>query len=150
MWGAIYVLGSRQKWVIAMCSLPCRQLRNFMVFPNFCNQVYRLDWHFLYCIQAGILPKNWVFILGLLTNSTLWWLHHLVEKIQRKTNLAPIIFELFGETRELLNDRSAQIFRNHLMLSSLIAKLIEEVLVSLEASEPAKTNRVLFHACHSP
>ena len=40
-------------------------------------------------------------------------------------------------------------FKNHAQLQGLIAKLIEEVLVSLEASEPAKTNRVLFQACHN-
>ena len=39
--------------------------------------------------------------------------------------------------------------QNHAQLRGLIAKLIEEVLVSLEASEPAKTNRVLFQACHN-
>ena len=40
-------------------------------------------------------------------------------------------------------------FKNHAQLQGLIAKLIEEVLVGLEASEPAKTNRVLFQACHN-
>ena len=40
-------------------------------------------------------------------------------------------------------------FKNHAQLQGLIAKLIEEVLISLEASEPAKTNRVLFQACHN-
>jgi hypothetical protein len=39
--------------------------------------------------------------------------------------------------------------KNHAQLHGLIAKLIEEVLVSLEASEPAKTNRVLFQPRHN-
>ena len=60
------------------------------------------------------------------------------------THLASIILELFGETRELLNDRGAQIFCNHLMLTGLIAQLVEQIFVRLETSKPAKTKTEWF------
>ena len=52
-----------------------------------------------------------------------------------------------------MNDRSAQIFSNHFMLSCLVTQLIEQVFVGLKASEPVKKKcksktLVRFHVNH--
>ena len=46
-----------------------------------------------------------------------------------------------------MNHRGAQVLRNHLMLSSLITQLIEQVFVRLEAGEPSKN--IVYKKCLS-
>ena len=98
----------------------------------------------------GAKFKNHAQLQGLITKLVEEVLESLEASKSAKTNyfIIPLQFDKFSIVPQNDANFGAK-FKNHAQLQGLIAKLIVEVLLSLEASEPAKTNRVLFQACHN-